>query len=103
MSTFITIRNSADKFTFKTKGTEYKPEIVTANLDEIYVVPNPYVAYSPSEEPGLLPGTRGARDIQFRNLPPECTIKIFTITGELVQTIEKKDKSSLAILDFLSF
>jgi hypothetical protein len=61
------------------------------------------VAYSPSEEPGLLPGTRGARDIQFRNLPPECTIKIFTITGELVQTIEKNDNSSLARWDLLSF
>jgi hypothetical protein len=94
---------AGDKYTFQTKGVEYKPEVASANLNEIYVVPNPYVAFSPSEDPGLLPGTRGARDIQFRNLPPECTIKIFTITGELVQTIEKNDNSSLARWDLLSF
>jgi hypothetical protein len=30
---------------------------------------------------------RGERRIYFMNLPPECTIRIYTLTGELVQTL----------------
>ncbi len=94
---------AGDKYTFTTKAPQFKPEIVGENLDEIYVVPNPYVAYSAFENPAIIPGTRGERELQFRNLPPECTIKIFTVTGELVQTIEKNDNSSIARWDLLSF
>ncbi len=68
----------------------------------IYVVPNPYVAYSTSEEPGRSTTLRGDRDLQFRNLPPKCTIRIYTLLGELVQTIEKDDLTSLAHWDLLS-
>ena len=33
------------------------------------------------------PRDRGPRRIYFDNLPNECTIRIYTITGELVKTI----------------
>ncbi len=45
---------------------------------------------------------RGDRELQFRNLPPKCTIRIYTITGELVDTIEKDDLTSMASWDLLS-
>ena len=34
---------------------------------------------------------RGPRKIDFINLPSECTIKIFTLSGYLVTTIHHKD------------
>jgi hypothetical protein len=58
-------------------------------MDNIYVVPNPYVGYSTIEPTNRLPGdTRGERRIYFENLPQRCTIRIFTINGDLVQIIE---------------
>ena len=52
------------------------------DLTKIRVVPNPYIATSAFE----LGPTQ--RLIQFINLPSECTIRIYTISGNLVQAIE---------------
>jgi hypothetical protein len=71
-------------------------------LQNAYVVPNPYVISSAFELPSNRPDLRGDRVLQFRNLPRECTIRIFTITGELVQTIRKNDNTSTANWDLLS-
>ena len=91
-----------DLFVFETKEAEIKNEIAKQNINDIYVVPNPYVAYSISENPGRTFTNRGDREIQFRNLPKLCTIRIYTITGELVDTIEKDDFTSMASWDLLS-
>ncbi|MBU2491271.1 MAG: hypothetical protein KJ571_01500 [Bacteroidetes bacterium] len=91
-----------DEFVFESKKAEIKNEIVQQSLNEIYVVPNPYVAYSISENPGRTFTNRGDRELQFRNLPQTCTIRIYTITGELVDTIEKDDFTSMASWDLLS-
>jgi hypothetical protein len=56
-------------------------------LDDVYVVPNPYVATSRFEPANPYLVGRGERRIYFMNLPPECTIRIYTLTGELVQTL----------------
>jgi hypothetical protein len=59
------------------------------NLDNIYVVPNPYVGASILEPANRLPGqNRGERRIYFENLPMRCTIRIYTLNGELVNTLE---------------
>lgn len=95
---------SGDMYTLQTKPIEYSASKGKAMLDEIYTVPNPYVGYSESENPGTAgPTSRGERDLQFRNLPKQCTIRIFTITGELVQTIHKDDLGSIAHWDLLSY
>ena len=65
-------------------------------------MPNPYVAFSTTENPGRTLTKRGEREIQFRNLPPQCTIRIYTLTGELVDTIEKDDNGSVAYWNLLS-
>jgi len=50
-------------------------------------VPNPYMASSLYEiEYGEL-RREPLRQIQFINLPPECTIYIFTVDGDLVKTL----------------
>jgi len=69
----------------------------------VIVVPNPYVAYSASELAGVRTGVRDDRRLEFRNLPPKCTIRIYTITGELIATIEKDDTKNYAIWNMLTF
>ena len=91
-----------DLFVFETKKAEIKDELAKQSINDIYVVPNPYVAYSISENPGRTFTNRGDREIQFRNLPKQCTIRIYTITGELVDTIEKDDFTSIASWNLLS-
>ena len=60
-----------------------------ALLNNIYVVPNPYVGTSVLEPDNKLPNqNRGERRIYFENLPTKCTIRIFTLSGELVTTLE---------------
>ncbi len=93
---------AGDTFVFQTKKAQVSDQIVRESLNDIYVVPNPYVAYSISENPGRTLSKRGDREIQFRNLPQKCTIRIYTITGELVDTIEKDDFTSIASWDLLS-
>ena len=50
------------------------------------MVPNPYVVSSILEQQPYLQG-RGERFIRFINLPSECTIRIFTINGDLVRSL----------------
>ena len=52
-----------------------------------YVVPNPYVGAA-SFEPGLFATSgRGDRRMEFRGLPQSCTIRIYTVRGDLVRTL----------------
>ncbi|RJP69413.1 MAG: hypothetical protein C4539_07835 [Ignavibacteriales bacterium] len=91
-----------DKYTFTSKAIESLAGQNGNVLDKVTVVPNPYVAYSIAENPGLTLSSRGERVLQFRNLPAKCTIRIFTITGELVQKIEKDDLTNSTAWDLLS-
>lgn len=93
---------TGDTYTFSSTEVKFVSSDASSRLTNIYVVPNPYVAFSMSEEPGRTTEYRGERDLQFRNLPPKCTIRIYTLMGELVQTIEKDDLSSIAHWDLLS-
>jgi hypothetical protein len=93
---------SNDEFHLTTTAIMYDPSIGDANLDKIYVVPNPYVVYSAFEQPSFRQDLRGERALQFRNLPRECTIRIYTITGELVQTLRKNDTTNYMTWDLLS-
>ena len=55
------------------------------------MVPNPYYATTAFEGQNTFTSGRGPREIQFRNLPQQCTIRIFTISGELVKTIHHSE------------
>ncbi|MBN2355728.1 hypothetical protein JXO59_06415, partial [candidate division KSB1 bacterium] len=52
-----------------------------------YVVPNPYVGSASFEAERFAVSGRGERRMEFRSLPAKCTIRIFTVRGELVQTL----------------
>lgn len=79
---------STDVFEFTTRGQAMDPAKARNELDRIKVVPNPYVATSSWEPKNAYTTGRGERQIHFIHLPQRCTIRIYTVSGELVNTIE---------------
>jgi hypothetical protein len=79
---------SADRVTFALSEANFNEEQAREEMDDIFVVPNPYVSRSAFEPANTYRTGRGERRIYFMNLPPECTIRIYTVTGQLVQTLE---------------
>lgn len=94
---------AGDRYSFTTTSSKFVAVDAKNLLDKICVVPNPYVAYSSLEQPGPTALRRGDPKLQFRNLPPQCTIRIYTMVGELVDTIEKNDGTSSADWHLLSY
>lgn len=94
--------SSADVFTLSTRPLQYNSQFGDSALQNVIVVPNPYVVASEFELPSYRPDLRGERAIQFRNLPQECTVRIYTITGELVRTLHKNDLTNYINWDVLS-
>lgn len=75
-----------DTFRYTTRAERINSSAV--NLDRIKVYPNPYVAVSNQEPTNPFNEGRGERRITFIHLPDRCTIRIYTVRGELVDTIE---------------
>lgn len=94
---------AGDQYSFTATASKFDAAKATNSLDRICVVPNPYVAYSSLELPGPTAIRRGEPKLQFRNLPPQCTIRIYTLIGELVDKIEKNDASSFSDWRLLSY
>lgn len=87
-----------DVLRFVVDGNRMEGALDEHSLDSIYVVPDPYVVVNSLETRNVLLSGRGERRIDFRNLPPECTIRIFTMSGRLVKTIyhDASDATSIA-------
>ncbi|MFA6261548.1 MAG: hypothetical protein WC760_08780 [Bacteroidia bacterium] len=87
-----TINDSMPYFTFNTadQAPAYSAEYGKRALDKVSIVPNPYYAYSPYEDPGNQLDVR----VRITNLPPRCSVHIYTLEGTLVRTIIKDDPSS---------
>lgn len=79
---------SKDSLVFTTQGAEVNVDSAKQSLDDIAVVPNPYVVTAKWEPQHFYTSGRGERKIDFINLPPKCTIRIFTLRGFLVEKIE---------------
>ncbi len=79
-----------DYFQFTTSASTIDNQEAGNSLSEIAVVPNPYIAAAAWEKRNLNQTGRGERRIDFINLPAECTIRIYTVTGALVKTIQKE-------------
>ncbi|NOZ75683.1 MAG: hypothetical protein GXO90_10005 [FCB group bacterium] len=78
---------STDIFEFTTAAPRIDTDRIADQMKRIKVVPNPYVATVPWEPRNRFTSGRGPRSIHFNHLPPHCTIRIFTVSGELVRTI----------------
>ena len=75
-----------DRYRFTVEGGEFEPEKAKIQMRDIFVVPDPYVVANDFEPIYELAGF-SQRKVDFVNLPPKCTIKIFTTAGKLVKTI----------------
>jgi len=85
------------KFTFRVLQksnvitTEYKKSL----FDRVTVFPNPLYAYNPTT--GYYSSVNNPKNdepfVTFSNLPEEVTIKIYTLSGQLLRVLSKKDQS----------
>jgi hypothetical protein len=96
-----------DVFTFSTVGASDDATLTAEELGDcsaldrtdprydefgecIYAVPNPYVATNEIEPRNpIARAQRGDRRMYFAGVPARCTIRIFTLAGELVDTIRR--------------
>ncbi|MFQ6615440.1 MAG: hypothetical protein ACE5HZ_01555 [Fidelibacterota bacterium] len=79
---------SEDSYTFTVEGSATKETVGEDELKEVRVVPNPYIVTAEWE----LNANR--RKIAFTNLPPTCTIYIYTLTGDLVRKISRRSSTT---------
>ncbi len=85
-----------DKFAFKVDGINEVD--AQANMKDIRVVPNPYFArYS-----GMVETSEGESILEFQKIPGECTIRIYTLVGDLIYTINHNDGTGTARWDLQS-
>jgi len=87
--------NASDVFVFRTAGSHVDAAAgrSAAAAQKPYVVPNPYVGAASFEPGRFATSGRGERRIEFRSIPQGATIRIFTVRGDLVQTL-RQDGSS---------
>jgi hypothetical protein len=57
------------------------PPAINEDMSQIYVIPNPYRQTSGLLDPGQY------KNLTFVNIPAKCTIRIYTVAGDLVKTI----------------
>jgi hypothetical protein len=85
-----------DVFTFKVDGID--TSAAKNALGDIRVVPDPYfVKYS-----SMVETSPGESVLEFQNIPNGCTIRIYTLAGDLVRTIEHTDGTGTERWDLLS-
>ncbi|MCH8524858.1 MAG: hypothetical protein LAT52_09940, partial [Balneolales bacterium] len=85
-----------DAYAFRSSARVADPNADESLLDKIRVVPNPYVAATITEGRPFLQG-RGERRIEFRNLPSQSTIRIYTVNGTFVR--ELPESAGFAVWD----
>ncbi len=78
----VSAPRDGDEFLLTTKEETLDAENIEDDLGKIRVVPNPYFVTNRA----VL--SEGTDKIFFTRLPPHCTIRIYTLAGELVHTIE---------------
>jgi len=84
---------SNDVYTFTTLAEHVDNELAAESLDNIKVVPNPYVVANSWEPLNPYSNGRGPRELHFIHLPQHCTIRIFNIRGQLVREIQHDSES----------
>jgi len=86
----LTMNEGSEEYSYPPIGSVYSftitpstfTEATKDELSNVTVVPNPYVVR------GQLDLDYNYRKILFTNLPNVCTVRIYTLSGDLVKTIE---------------
>jgi hypothetical protein len=85
-------RSANDYFAFSTRAPDRaNVSLAQGELARVKAVPNPYFAHSSYELDQF------NRVIRFTHLPQKCTIRLFTLAGSLIRTIQKDDATSQVI------
>jgi hypothetical protein len=79
---------TGDQITFEVRGPDLDLNKAKDDMNEIAVVPNPYVVAASWEAKSPYKFGRGERKLFFIHLPKQCTIRIYTLRGYLVDVIE---------------
>jgi hypothetical protein len=88
------VNGADDIFTFRVDGIN--ADSAVAQMNQIKVVPDPYVVHATWEN------SRHERKIQFIHLPATCTIRIFSLSGDEIKTINHIDGTGTAEWNLLS-
>jgi hypothetical protein len=79
-----------ETFVFTTRGARVDlASAVEGFSADPYVVPNPYVGAASFEPQRFADTGRGERRLEFRGIPQGSTIRIYTVRGDLVQTLQQ--------------
>lgn len=78
---------NGEYYQFTTQSAYIDKSKIITDMDDIAVVPNPYTGAA-SWEPATTQVGRGERRVYFIHLPASCSIRIYTISGNLVKTLE---------------
>jgi hypothetical protein len=68
-------------------------ELAKKELEDIKVVPNPYIVSNPYEISATSTNRQQRRELHFTHLPVPSTLRIFTVSGFLVEEIEITDNN----------
>ncbi len=79
------VNGADDVFSFKVDGIN--ASLAQAELEDIRVVPDPYFGRASGTSPGW-EASKYEHVIQFQNLPDKCSVRIYTISGDLVRTLD---------------
>ena len=81
--------STLDQFTFSPSANTVltAKKQLKSTLQDIKTVPNPYYGRS------LYQGSIFTKVVKFVNLPATCTIKIFTVSGDLIRTLQHNSSS----------
>ncbi|MFZ4620796.1 MAG: hypothetical protein ACOYNS_09565, partial [Bacteroidota bacterium] len=80
--------NASIRYRFTVRGQSINNAAAKQTMSNIKVVPNPYIISAIWEPRNPYTSGRGDRVIQFINLPQQCTIRIYTVDGTLVRTLD---------------
>jgi hypothetical protein len=83
---------------------KYDAQLAKSQLDQIRVVPNPYIVTNLVERRPTPVRPQQERQLHFINLPSQCTIRIFNVAGQLVQTLNVNNSmdNGLKVWDMLT-
>src|SRR5262249_17565332 len=76
-------------FVFRTGAARVAQAAASGFAETPYVVPNPYIGAASFEPERFAVSGRGERRIEFRAIPLNSTIRIYTARGDLVQTLRQ--------------
>jgi hypothetical protein len=80
--------NAKDEFSFKTTGQRVDANKAKEDFtQQPYVVPNPYVGAASFEPEKFAISGRGERRVEFRGIPVNAVVRIYTVKGDLVQML----------------